>query len=92
MEGLPSSMGLGPKPGPGPRAALGPVPGPVRARSQAGAGSPGLGPRLQGPGPAHVSALLAIYVSFSKLIYINLRYVVPKTNKLFQIRCPEERV
>ena len=40
------------------------------ARSQArsgpgprpGAGSPGLGPRLQGPGPAHVSALLTMYV------------------------------
>ena len=46
-----------------------------------GAGSPGLGPRLQGPYPAHVSALLAIYVCIFyvniflyTLIYVNLYY------------------
>ena len=51
------------EPEPEPRAALGPVPGP-------GAGSPGLGPRLQGPCQAPVSALLATYVcAYSTLIY-----------------------
>ena len=50
------SLGLSPGlPAPG----LGPGPDPAWDRAQ---GSPGLGPRLQGPCPAHVSALLAIYV------------------------------
>jgi hypothetical protein len=39
--------------------------------------------------PAHVSALSAIYVY---IFYTNLLYFVPKDNKLFQIRCPEECV
>ena len=73
----------------GPRAAgPGLGPGPDRAWDRA-QGSPGLGPRLQGPGPAHVSALLAIYVY---IFYANLLYFVPKDNKLFQIRCREECV
>ena len=38
------------------------VPGLVQAWSQARASRPGLGPRLQGPGPAYVSALLAKYI------------------------------
>ena len=56
---------------------LDPSPGLPWARSQAGSGpgprpgSPGLGPRLQVPYPAYVSALLAIYVcDYSTLIYV----------------------
>jgi hypothetical protein len=59
------------EPGPEPRAAgPGLGPGPDRAWDRA-QGSPGLGPRLPGPGPAHASALLAIYVY---IFYTNLRY------------------
>ena len=43
------------------------------------------GPRLQGPGPAHVSALLAIFVY---IFYANLRYFVPKDNKNIPNKVP----
>ena len=48
-------------------AAPGPWPGPEAL----------VGPRLQGPGLAHKSALLAIYV-YSKQIYSSPGYFVPK--------------
>ena len=55
-------------------------PGLPGAKSQAGSGprlgvgSPGLGTRLQGPGPAQVSALLPIYVcAYPTLTYVMLR-------------------
>ena len=62
---VPGPWSLGPSPGL-PAPGLGP--GPDRAWDRA-QGSPGLGLRLQGPCPAHVSALLSIYVY---IFYANL--------------------
>ena len=57
MAGL-GPWSLGPSPGL-PAPGLGPGPDPAWDRAQ---GSPGLGPRLEGLCPAHVSALLTVYV------------------------------
>ena len=68
---------------------LDPSPGLPWARSQAGSGpgprpwtqargrQPWAQPQAPGPGPAHVSGLLAIYVH---IFYTNLRYFTPKKN------------
>ena len=76
-----SSWSLGLSPGlPWVRSQAGSEPGP-----RPGPGSSGLGPGLRETGPAHVHALLAIYIY---IFYGNLHHFLPRYNTLFQIRCP----
>ena len=66
----PGSWSLGPSPVL-PARCLGPGPDPAWDWAQ---GSPGLWPRFQGLCPAHLSALLIIYVCIFYAIYRSLMY------------------